>query len=162
MASLLYNSPCLNDEIFTYWEKWKKKSSFKAIDKDDRKKLEELMNKLSQLESLMTNNDEIQFSEIAEQYLSLANNLIHLKWQNKDPKSRVDINLKCDSLFNKVYLAFKTLTNLLNVNIQSQNEENPASEELLSLHEENQKMSILSKIFYEYSVALNKGGELEL
>ena len=162
MASLLYNSPCLNDEIFSYWEKWKKKSSFKAIDKEDRKKLDEMVTSISRLEKEMTGNDEIQFSEMAEQYLSLANNLIHLKWAKKDPKSRVDINLKCDSLFNKIYIAFKTLTNLLNVNIESHTNENLGSEELLSLHEENQKLNILSKIFYEYSVALNNGGELEI
>ena len=158
----LYSAPCLNDEIFTYWDKWKKNSSFKAIGKEDRKKLEEIMKNLNELEKQTSpSNPDIQFSRIAEEYLSLASNLIHLKWQKKDPKTRVDINLKCDSLFNKIFFAFKTLTNLLRANIESFTESHLHSDLLLDLNDEFQKINILSKLFYEYSVALNNGGELE-
>ena len=156
----IYSAPCLNDEIFIYWDKWKKNSSFKAIGKEDRKKLEEIMKNLNELEKQIENT-EIHFSRIAEEYLTLASNLIHLKWQKKDPKTRVDINLKCDSLFNKIFFAFKTLTNLLKANIESFTESHLHSDLLLDLNDEAQKINILSKLFYEYSVALNNGGELE-
>lgn len=157
----LYGSPALNIEIFAYWEKWKKSSqSFKAIDKEDRKKLDDIIKDLAELEKNMDNSD-INYNKIAELYLSMASDLIHLKWKKKDPKNRVDINLKCDSLFNKIYLAFKTLTDLLKTNINTYTEDQLQSEALLELQEEQLKISILSKIFYEYSVALNSGGELE-
>lgn len=156
----LLSSPTLNDEIFAYFEKWRKhSSSFKSIDKDERKKLEEVIKTLNNLEKQSTSD--MQFSIIAEQYLSLANNLVHLKWAKKDPKSRVDINLKCDSLFNKILSAFKVLTDLLKANIEACNQE-LNSEILLDLNDEFDKITILSKLFYEYSVAMNNGGELEI
>ena len=155
----ILQSPCLNDEIFAYFEKWKKhSSSFKTIEKEDRKKLEDIIKSLNELEQLAFTD--MQFSTIAEQYLSLSNNLVHLKWSKKDPKVRVDINLKCDSLFNKIFSAFQTLTNLLKANIEALNDR-LNDESLLKLNEELEKITILSKIFYEYSIAMRNGGELE-
>ncbi len=155
----ILSAPYLNDEILAYFEKWKSQSSsFKAIDKDERKKLEEVIKTLNNLER--ESRYDVQFSIIAEQYLSLANNLVHLKWAKKDPKTRVDINLKCDSLFNKILTAFNVLTDLLKANINACNQE-LNSEILLDLNDEFQKLTILSKIFYEYSIALRNGGELE-
>ena len=154
------DQPKLSIEIFDYLQKWKSYSSYKAIEKEDRKKLEQIVKSFDEIEKQIPVSDS-QYSILAEQFLSLANNIIHLKWQKKDPKTRVDINLKCDSLFNKTYIAFKNLLDLMKAKLEAYNEHELHSEALLSLNDEFVKISILSKIFYEYSVALNNGGELE-
>ena len=157
---VLVETPRINDDVLSYWNKWKGYSSFKKIEKDDRKKFEENINLLKQLDRKNIQK-EILFSKLAELYLSLANDVIHLKWQKKDPKVRVDINLKCDSFFFKLSKAFKSLIDTLKTNIEAFHEEELASDTLLILNEEFEKLSICNKIFYEYSIALNNGGELE-
>ena len=155
----LYHSPSLNDEIYAYFKKWKDNSSYKAISKEDRAKIEETIESLAILDK---NTENINYSDICEQYVTLASNLVALKWSKKDPKVRVDINLKCDSWFYKLSIAFNKLVDLLNVTLVSLNNSSPSSEDLLALNDELQKVSIIHKIFYEYSIALNNGGELEV
>lgn len=149
---------CVSTEVYAYFKKWKSNSSYKAISKEDRIKIEESIENLSVLDN--ENTEIINFSEIGEQYLALASNIVALKWSKKDPKARIDINLKCDSWFNKIVTAFTKLSNLLKITIGSYNETNLESEKLLKLHDDFQKLSILQKILFEYSVALNHGGEL--
>ena len=158
MQALVNSS--FNAPILTYWSNWKGRSSFKSLEKEDRKKLEETI-KILQILDGKNIEKEILFSRVAELYLSLANNIIYLKWKKKDPKIRVDINLKCDSFFNKISQSISSLTNTLKSNLQAFHDEEFASDTLLLLNEEFEKITICNKIFYEYSQALNNGGELE-
>ena len=149
-------APNLSTELYEYFNKWKHNSSYKSISKGDQTKFEESMEILSNLENNESEN--INYSVMAEEYLTLASNIVALKWAKKEPKVRVDINLKCDSWFNKLVAAFTRLVDYLNVRIGTFSDEELHSEKLLKLNEDFQKISILQKILYEYSVALNHGG----
>lgn len=160
MQSLLANYNNYNEPIFSYWNRWKGLSSFKSLEKSDRKKLEEIIKSLKKLDEKSIEK-EILFSKVAELYLALANDLIYLKWKKKDPKLRVDINLKCDSFFFKISQSINELTESLKSNLKEFHDNDLASDTLLILNDEFEKLTICNKIFYEYSVALNNGGELE-
>jgi hypothetical protein len=144
----------INNDVITYWENWKRSASFKSINKEDRKKFDEVIKFLSDYNK---KNIDLPVSVIAEQYLYLASNIVHVKWQKKDPKSRVDINIKCDSFFNKVKVSFQELR----FKFEKNKKDIAYGLENISKEEEIHKILVCSKILDQYAIALNSGGELE-